>query len=310
MYNNSMRRRTTGLRETWHRALREHGSRLVVLVGLLNKESTAQWHDHWNRLTPGVKGIDWKLPDWPNVFPVYVVYEPDRRTLPELINDTGKHLQTFMNSWFSAGQDYAKWQDSYPRLAATLNEAERCRQVRFQPAPSGGVQTVTEIETPAAQRTLYGAACTFADFLRNPFRDVLAGRCKRCERYFFNRKGYEQMVYCSQKCRWDAHNVEKELSRDQAQQRQQTTALSVMRKFLRTLERRSATNEPPKSWKDVIVKEVNTIHGTEFETKWLTRAINNPKGKYHKQLTRVQAAIEEALQPSAAPSWQQRGGIK
>lgn len=292
-----MRPRTTGLREAWERALREHGARLVSLLWLLQEDTYEQRQEHWKRLAPGLKGIRWRLPDWPNVYGSQAVHEPDHRTLLELMNEEREHLRKFMDSWFAAGQHYAKWQSEYPDLARVLNEAGRYLRLGFQPTPEGGVQTQAVIEPPVAQRTLYGAAWVFANyFLCNPFREVLAGRCKRCQRYFFNRKGYEQMVFCGQKCRWDTHNTEKEISREHARQKQQVTALSAMRKFLRTIEANTLPRKiPDKSWKNPVVGEVNRKHGTKLEAKWLTRGINNPEGKYHKQFVRLQDAIEKTL---------------
>jgi hypothetical protein len=287
------------MRDAWERALREHGARLCFLVAELNGDSRERLQEHWKRLAPGLRGIEWRLPNWPNVFPVQVVREPDGGTLQELIQSQREHLRNFMDSWFSVRRDYAKWVNEYPEFARALNESRQYARVRFQVRPDGGIQVLNSIESPASNRNLYAAACTFADFLQNPLRDVLAGRCKRCRRYFFNRKGYEQMVYCTQKCRWDAHNAEKEQSREQAQQKMEAAALTAMRKLLSVLQENTRSDLLRNSWKRRIVEAVNKKNGTELESKWLTRAINNPDGRYHKRFIRMQDAIERLL-PAAA----------
>jgi len=262
----------------------------------LNGDNREQQEEHWRRLTPGLKGIEWKLPNWPNVFPAVIVREQDQRTLAELAHDEREHLGKFVDSWFVADRNYVEWVKQYPELARDLEESGRFISVCFQALPDGGVQAVTRIEPPVTERTVYAAACKFAEYLRNPLRDVLAGRCKRCHRYFFNRKGYEQMVYCSRKCRWDHHNVENERSREQTQRELQATALSAMRKLFKEMTQKSRRGPSSISWKLRVVSEVNKKHGTHFEPKWLTRAINDPDSKYHQQFIRVKNAIEQLLQ--------------
>jgi hypothetical protein len=68
-----------------------------------------------------------------------------------------------------------------------------------------------------------------------------------------------------------------------------------------------ARKMPEESWKNLVVGEVNRKHGTQFEAKWLTRAINNPKGKYHKQLVRLHGAIERLSKGSTRTGEEKRG---
>jgi hypothetical protein len=202
-----------------------------------------------------------------------------------------------MDSWFAARCNYGQWVKQNPELAATLDESSPYIRVRFRPLPDGDLEAVTTVEPPSQERTRYGAAAKFGAYLRNPLRNVLAGRCKKCDRYFFNRKGNEQMVYCSQKCRWDTHNAKKEQSRGRHQHKMETTALRAMRSWFEALD--AGGERMGKPWKHHIVAVVNKKHGVHFESKWLTRTINNPDGNYHKQFIRVQDAIERKLaQPS------------
>jgi hypothetical protein len=291
-----MNRRTNSLRQAWQRTLREEGARLLLLVSELNGDSRERLDEHWRRLAPGLKGIKWRLPNWPNVFASYVTHQADPRTLPQLAESERDHLQRFMDSWFAAKQSYAVWIDQFPDLANDLERSFKNVSIRFRERPDGGVGAVTEIEHPVADRTLNAAACRFGDFLRNPLRDVLAGRCKHCRRYFFNRKGYKGMVYCSQQCRWDVHNVDKKHFRGQVQQKLESSALSAMRKLLANIQERDFRGELSNDrWKLRVVGDVNRKHGTDFESKWLTRTINNPDGKYHRQFSRVRDVIEQKL---------------
>jgi hypothetical protein len=292
-----MNGRASGLRDAWKRTLREDGARLLCLVFSLNgNDNRTQMAEHWKRLTPGLKGIEWRLPTWPNVFPSNMVRgqgEPDKRTLLELMQSEQEHLIRFMDSWFAAGRDYGQWVKENPELVAILNDSSQFIRVHIQPLPGGGLQPVTTVEPPVQERTLYGAAASFIDYLRNPLRGVLAGRCKRCHRYFINRKGYEQMVYCGQKCRWDAHNAEKVQSREGLQQKMETTALTAMRQLFDSLN--TGGKLAGKSWKHRIVAVVNKKHGAHYEPKWLTRTINDADGKNHRQFTRVRDGIERRL---------------
>jgi hypothetical protein len=275
--------------------LREDGARLLLLVIELNgNETSAQRVEHWKRLTPGIKGTEWRLPTWLNVFPKTIVKERDDRSLNELRLSRREHLLRFVESWFIVGRNFRQWVKEYPLLAASLDESSKHIRVRFQPLWDGGLQAVTTIEPPVQVRTECEAAAMFGDyFLRNPLREVLAGRCKRCRRYFFNRRGNEQMVYCSQKCRWDAHNAKKGQSRERDQQKMENSALAEMRKLLTDLNTSGELIGKP--WKNRVVAVVNKKHGVHFESKWLTRTINAPNGKYHKLFIRVRDAIEQRL---------------
>ena len=277
--------------------MREDGARLLWLVLHLNgTDSRTQMAEHWKRLTPVLRGIEWRLPTWPTVFPSNIVTgqgEQDKRTLVELMQCEHAHLVAFIDSWFAAGCDHAQWVKRYPDLAANLDKCCQYIRVRIQSLADGGLQPVTTVESPVEERTLCQATARFIDYLRNPLRDVLAGRCKRCGRYFFNRKGYEQMVYCSQNCRWDAHNAEKGQSRELGQHRMETTALTAMRKWFNTLNAEGKPNG--KSWKQEVIAVVNKKHGGHCKPKWLTRTINNSNGKYHRQFIRLRDAIERRL---------------
>ena len=287
--------RAQALRDVWERMLREEGARLTFMVGELNGDTSGRLREHWKRLAPTLRGVEWKLPTWPNLFPVTRVYEKDTRTLPELIEETQTHLRTFVETWFTAGRNYTAWRNQFPELEFTLQEAHRSLHTEFGPAPDGTVQLSPVLEPSLSSRTQFVAACLFGDFLRNPFRDVLAGRCKRCHRYFFNRKGYEQMVYCSQRCRWAVHNKQKIRSREQAHRQHERTALAAMRRFERGLHGSRKTVGPENTWKDLVVKEVNKKHGTNFEVKWLTRTINNARGEHHEEFVREERLIEGML---------------
>src|SRR5271165_5820421 len=155
----NVRGHSAGLREAWKRTLREHGARLLLLVCRLNGDNREQQEEHWRRLTPGLKGIEWKLPNWPNVFPAVIVREQDQRTLAELAHDEREHLGKFVDSWFVADRNYVEWVKQYPELARDLEDSGRFISVCFQALPDGGVQAVTRIEPPVTERTVYAAAC-------------------------------------------------------------------------------------------------------------------------------------------------------
>lgn len=290
-----MNRRASGLREAWKRTLREDGARLIFLVLELNggRDSRTRFAEHWKRLTPGLKGIEWKPPTWPNVFPSFMATgqgEPDSRTLAELTESIREHLVRFMDTWFAAGRDYAKWIEQNPELAGILDKSSEHVRVLIQPQPDGSPYPVTTVVSPVEERTLHAAAAQFTDYLRNPLREVLAGPCKRCARYFFNQKGYEQMVYCSRNCRWGAHKTQ---SRELTQQGMETTALTAMRKLFNAPAAPGKPNSEP--WKYEVISVVNKKHGAHCKPKWLTRTINNSRGKHHRQFIRLRDAIERRL---------------
>jgi hypothetical protein len=268
-----MRTRPGGLTKAWEQARRTQGSRLVELVCALNGDNSARERlRQWDRPFRGVDPPRWLCHDgqsgrqWLRLKDKSISFEEN---LPEC----RQLLRLYVNRWLQAGKNAHK-------LRATIGDMTAPALTHVRPSllvQEDGSVSIEPIgdATGIDERVLF-ASWYFLDLLLNPFRELLAGPCERCGRYFLNASGHMNKRWCSQRC--------KEGAKKRAM-RTRELAIKLSRAVveIRILASTSARRLPPfrGDWKREVARRIGVT------PKWLTRYINQKELSVPKALLKT-----------------------
>jgi hypothetical protein len=135
------------------------------------------------------------------------------------------------------------------------------------------------------------AVALFFQFITGPFQEDV-GRCKRCRKYFWNRSGRGDKVYCGSRCA-SADTATRRTRERRIREREDK--LQSVQSGIRRLEGHSSEKRSrlKGSWASWVAKEA----GPGVTSNFVTRAVNEGTVKPPKFIAR-----QRDWRPSGAPS--------
>jgi hypothetical protein len=203
--------------------------------------------------------------------------------------ECSQELGEFMDSWLAAECRVDRWP-----LRTQLEEDLNRRAISLSPANEGRV--TFKFSRPIREELDLGlgggfkydanpgrteAVSLFFQFITGPFwKDV--GRCKRCRKYFWNRWGHADKVYCSGPC---ASADTATRATQERRLREHKSKLAAARRAIARFEQLPADRRSllKAKWKSSVAKEATRESGQDVTSNFITRAINQgelkaPKG--------------------------------
>jgi hypothetical protein len=196
----------------------------------------------------------------------------DYRTLFECSEELGE----LMDSWLTAGVQLARWEPKQ-QFEHDLNR----RKLRLLTDREGTVRY--DFTRPAREEADLGlgggyrvdvrpgrteAVVLFFQFITGPFQKDI-GRCQRCRKFFWNRSGHEEKVYCDSRC---ASAVTATVRTRERRAQERLDKLRAVQAAIEKLNQLSPDRRYrlQKTWTSWVAKEA----GLEVTANFITRAIN------------------------------------
>jgi hypothetical protein len=255
-----MRTRPGGLTKAWEEARRTQGSQMVELVCALNADNTARERvRQWDQPFRGVDPPRWLCRDGQSGRQ-WLRRKGKTISFEEYLPECREVLRLYVDRWLQAGKNAHKLRDTIGEMTApALTHVRRSLLVQ----EDGFVSIEPVGDTTGIDERVLFASWYFLDLLLNPFRDLLAGPCERCCRYFLNASGHMNKKWCSQRCK---EGAKKRARRTRELASKLSRAVVEIRMFAST----SARRLPPfrGDWKREVARRIGVT------PKWLTRYIN------------------------------------
>jgi hypothetical protein len=198
-------------------------------------------------------------------------------------NEVRAELAELMDSWLAAGCDLEQW-----RLRKRFERDLNKRKLRLTADPVSGivrhglmdpVRRRVDLEVGSRYKVYdthgrFGAIELFFEFIIGPLQRTV-GRCKRCQKYYWNRWGHSNKQYCTARCARAESATQLTFER---RRREHEESLGNIRAAIGSFERLSpARSARIRNWKKWVNQE------TGISLNFITRAINRgeiapPKG--------------------------------
>lgn len=171
-------------------------------------------------------------------------------------------LEKYVGTWLRAERHFGRWSNANLPLARDLMRVISRTRHGLVFTEDSERPRVGRVEPPGKRISYtHKALWDFLDLAQSPMKDAVQ-KCLRCERYYHNRWGHANKVYCSRQCA-TRDSAEGSTRRRRKRERQQK-----INKANRGLSRFAVLKNPPTDWKAWLGKQ------SGLTLKWITRATN------------------------------------